>query len=844
VIYSLTWPQCGDRGVSWTLSLSLSAKLTPTLPLGTADYHSQHHQTSALLRKLTGATTPDISPVLTHKKRRPGWWSRRAEIRRKNSVSDPNGPGLPTPATKRHSRSCLSTFGAALLRQAWVPTQPLTILFAFLLLGCFAASLTTFLVHVLSSDKQRLPWRDYCQKQRPFPHALADSLAPVSVLVGVFSVDEREGRRNAIRQTYVAHSRPIDPTTGAPSLDVQVKFIVGRPRPKWAKRVALEMEMYNDMVVLDITENMNHGKTHAFFTWAHENATVPVYYQRPPGTAGAGQIGVGFKKVDYVAKADDDTFIDLSELERHLRIAPRKLAYWGYLVRDFFMAGELYALSQDLVEWVATYAPLRQYTIGKEDQRTANWLRTKHPQKGDIQWVAERCWIYDFPKAATTYAHGFLFPDEVERVRAVPVHGLEEASFSSVSQWKVSWTPPVEGMTVEEEVEALVEGGGRWANHGWKADGAQQGVPLSATYFANNDPRLTGVVRDEGPDPESTGVTPGQPDFTVNLPSARTTRFGKDLFRDPSDVAAVQKLAKRDGSSVVDGGDLVTEVYNLVPGPHDETLSSLADFSASPLATAGWSTSPASAGAASLVGHLSPPVRPAGSTSASLNVILTPPANASDSVSATESDSPPSATDDADLPAENVPTGRLRMPALNYILPIADAPERVVPPPTLRYDTSALEVRRQRMLGLPHGGTVAVHYLKRTEWFYETALALLGRDKMWDSGTPAPAAQAAARSSADGQDFGQWGVVQAMPPWTGKGTVEVLEGAAWGGARRYGSPLVRDDGFIAEGRPAEQFRVKEVQQPTGKWGRFNSAPRLALAGEDVGVGVGGALVVQ
>lgn len=83
--------------------------------------------------------------------------------------------------------------------------------------------------------------------------------------------------------------------------------------------------MYNDVVVLDVEENMNQGKTHAYFKWASENATIPVYYQKEID----GAVGVGFKKADYVVKADDDAFLVLSELERHLRISPREKTYWG-----------------------------------------------------------------------------------------------------------------------------------------------------------------------------------------------------------------------------------------------------------------------------------------------------------------------------------------------------------------------------------------------------------------------------------------------------------------------------------------------------------------------------------
>lgn len=380
------------------LSLSFYSPITDLTKCCVLDYD---HQTSALLHKLSGSgsgggggvfqqQTPDTSPTLVRNKkseqqRKPGWWSRRAaESRRKPTLSSSSfsstAPLLPhsrSSSKHHHYRDTSSTSSITsssssssnpllrlvhtILRQPYVPTQPLTILFSILLFLCFAATLTTFLLNVLSSDREPLPWRQFCQEQRTFPHSLADSLKPVNVFVGVFSVDAAVDRRNAIRLSYAKHSLPIDPLTNQPGQNIQLKFVLGRPREKWSKRVSLEMEMFNDIIVLDVSENMNKGKTFEFFKWANENATVPVYYTNKEGSngeegGGKREVGVGFRKVDYVVKADDDAFIVLSELERHLRLTPRENTYWGCkfplpLSLSFFSFRSMGKLMRISIEW-------------------------------------------------------------------------------------------------------------------------------------------------------------------------------------------------------------------------------------------------------------------------------------------------------------------------------------------------------------------------------------------------------------------------------------------------------------------------------------------------------------
>lgn len=205
---------------------------------------------------------------------------------------------------------------------------------------------------------------------------------------------------------------------------------------------------------------MNDGKSQAFFQWAATDAWVPPLYfdnftavpqnlsyanrtvpaprlaQHDPIFAHQDQLTGNAKpwvRPDFVIKADDDSFVMLAELEAHLRVElhggplphrynPRPeliappatpgqstvyqppnddpLIYWGYLVKNRFMAGELYALSHSLVEWIANDSTVRDHVHGAEDQVTAFWVKW-HPRAQDVRWVRERCWIYDHPKSGT-----------------------------------------------------------------------------------------------------------------------------------------------------------------------------------------------------------------------------------------------------------------------------------------------------------------------------------------------------------------------------------------------------------------------------------------------------------
>ncbi|THH11188.1 hypothetical protein EW145_g791 [Phellinidium pouzarii] len=496
------------------------------------------------------------------------------------------------------------------------------ILVTLLVFTIFAILLTLLLIHILNPDKEPLPWRAYCSIPsastvppslsatsyspgypfnslapsdvsslssmipNTFPPPHLDDYPPAGVFLGVFTMDSAVERRMLVRSTWASHERSRN---GAGAADdglgtsrTIVRFVLGKPRSSWERRIQLESETYNDMIVLPIPENMNSGKTHAFFTWASEDAWVPPLprehnashapkYSYSSITATdpvrlathdpklvrqewrASGEQAPWVRPDFVVKVDDDSFVMLAELEARLRVelhtkarfthhengtlhsrypepgpshsdmpepdvhksaasasavvnatgmrkvsrAPEyraraltpsplddPLVYWGYLVKNQFMAGELYALSWNIVAWVARDPMVKTMTRGKEDKQVAKWMRY-HPRAAEVRWKSERCWIYDHPRADTVYSHGFLFPSEITRVRkgifsylssateffgdqvsqppmaVAPIgDGSSPASwaYSSVSTFGVRYSPPLPNFTTLQAVEALVEG--------------------------------------------------------------------------------------------------------------------------------------------------------------------------------------------------------------------------------------------------------------------------------------------------------------------------------------------------------------------------------------------------
>ncbi|CUA68960.1 hypothetical protein RSOLAG22IIIB_13877 [Rhizoctonia solani] len=405
-----------------------------------------------------------------------------------NDEDEVNDPLLGSVHRRKHRRRRSRWTGMALdtgyflVRQWWFPTRPLTIILSVCALTALITSLVFGILYFVNSFKIGLAWRRYCFETAPFPPANYSSLPPVGVFLGVLTVASGYERRMMIRESYAAHPASRIPGTER----TVVRFIMGRPTGPDIQSVQIENDIYNDIIVLPIKENMNDGKSFHYFEWAYHNALVPppaglpelnnrtvVLAPHDPTT-----INRGWVQPDYVLKVDDDSFVMLGEIEARLRVTPRTLTYWGYVVKKKFMGGESYALSFDLVQYVATSPIVRAQIRGEEDQVTARWMKA-HPRASEIVWWSERCWIYDHPKAGTVYSKGFLFPSEFERVREMEASrgdqdepGVVDIRWSSVAtyrhrysyntatHWPTRYVPPRSNLTLPQAMEALIEGSG------------------------------------------------------------------------------------------------------------------------------------------------------------------------------------------------------------------------------------------------------------------------------------------------------------------------------------------------------------------------------------------------
>ncbi|XP_068652694.1 beta-1,3-galactosyltransferase pvg3-like [Aristolochia californica] len=181
------------------------------------------------------------------------------------------------------------------------------------------------------------------------------------LFIGVLTQADQYWRRNILRLAYGTQSPPVD-------VQVDVKFVFcNLDKEDQRVLIALEIMQFDDIIILNCTENMDSGKTYTYFS------SLPDLFN---GTNGSD------KPYDYVMKADDDTYFRLNQLVQSLMPLAREDLYYGFTIPcretnpfNHYMSGMGYLLSWDLVEWIRTsYIPKNQ-TEGPEDKLVGDWLQ-------------------------------------------------------------------------------------------------------------------------------------------------------------------------------------------------------------------------------------------------------------------------------------------------------------------------------------------------------------------------------------------------------------------------------------------------------------------------------------
>ncbi|CAG8626795.1 7184_t:CDS:2, partial [Diversispora eburnea] len=111
---------------------------------------------------------------------------------------------------------------------------------------------------------------------------------------------------------------------------------------EYVDKLEKESKMYGDIVILNITENMDQGKTMDYFNWFAKH-----------------------RNDNYVVKLDDDSFIHLIHYYRDLQDLPRERAYYGnsLICDDRVFMGDIVGSHWN-----------RSEIEGGEDRQVAYWI--------------------------------------------------------------------------------------------------------------------------------------------------------------------------------------------------------------------------------------------------------------------------------------------------------------------------------------------------------------------------------------------------------------------------------------------------------------------------------------
>ncbi|CAL0307027.1 unnamed protein product [Lupinus luteus] len=198
------------------------------------------------------------------------------------------------------------------------------------------------------------------------------------ILIAVLTLPDQYLRRHFLRLIY-GSQKP----EGA---KVDVKFVFCNLTKEDQKvLVALEIMRYDDIIILNCTENMNKGKTSTFFS------TLPEIFNE------TNDNNAPYPPYHYVMKADDDTFVRLNALVESLKPLPREDLYYGFVIPcgsmdpfKHYMSGMGFVVSWDIVEWIHGSDIPKKHVEGPEDKVFGDWMkwgRRVHLLKNQEKWI-------------------------------------------------------------------------------------------------------------------------------------------------------------------------------------------------------------------------------------------------------------------------------------------------------------------------------------------------------------------------------------------------------------------------------------------------------------------------
>ncbi|XP_060673316.1 uncharacterized protein LOC132803790 [Ziziphus jujuba] len=205
-----------------------------------------------------------------------------------------------------------------------------------------------------------------------------------SLLIGILTRPDNYDRRHFLRLVYGIQS--------SSSATIHVKFIFcNLNKPQHRIFIGLEILRFNDIIILNCTENMNGGKTYTYFS------SLPTILAA---------------KYDYVMKADDDVFIRLEPLALSLRMLPRFDLYYGFVIpcssqNPFveYMSGMGFLVSWDIVEWISRSEIPKTRLFGPEDKMVGEWLKIGRKAKNRY---TEKPGMYDYPGTNGKCSHELI----------------------------------------------------------------------------------------------------------------------------------------------------------------------------------------------------------------------------------------------------------------------------------------------------------------------------------------------------------------------------------------------------------------------------------------------------